>query len=264
MGAGLIIVALAIFFGPQALQLLQGGGGGGVSTSSGYAAGSSTATDPNIGGPNDPDKELVEFVSFVLDDCQNIWREEFRKRGKTYQDAKLVLFRDAIDSACGYSSAAVGPFYCPADNKAYIDLSFYRDLSRRFGAPGDFAQAYVLAHEIGHHVQNLLGISGKVQNARRSNRAQSNQLSVLLELQADCFAGVWAHSTSRRQLLERGDIDEGLNAAAQIGDDTMQRKAGQRVQPESWTHGSSAQRQKWFHIGYKSGVMEDCDPFKGR
>ncbi|MFT7581399.1 MAG: putative metalloprotease [Myxococcota bacterium] len=209
----------------------------------------------------DKERPLVEFISFALDDIQGTWRKQFAKNGKRYQDAKLVLFSGSIDSACGYSSAAVGPFYCPADQKAYIDLSFYRELSRRFGAPGDFAQAYVLAHEIGHHVQTILGISSKVHAQKQRNPSRKNDLSVRQELQADCFAGVWAHSTSKRELLDRGDIEEGLRAASAIGDDTLQKKSGGRVQPESWTHGSSAMRMRWFKRGLNSGDMNSCDTY---
>jgi predicted metalloprotease len=173
----------------------------------------------------------------------------------------LVLFTDAVNTACGYSSSAVGPFYCPGDNKAYIDLSFYRELSRQLGAPGDFAQAYVLAHELGHHVQNLLGTSRAMRLQQKREPDRSNELSVRLELQADCFAGIWAHSTARRDLLERGDIKEGLDAAAAIGDDRLQRRAGRATNSETWTHGSSAQRVRWFQRGLDSGEIADCDTF---
>ncbi len=215
---------------------------------------------PASGGAPD---EMKSFVGVVLADTEDTWGEIFTASGKTYRPPRLVLFSGSIDSACGFAQAAVGPFYCPADQKVYIDLSFYEDLQDRFGAPGDFAQAYVIAHEIGHHVQNLLGISGRVQSLRqRSSEAESNQLSVLLELQADCLAGVWGHHADRsRQLLESGDVEEGLAAAAAIGDDRLQRQSRGYVSPESFTHGSSEQRVRWFRRGLESGNADDCDTF---
>ena len=203
----------------------------------------------------------VQFVSFVLDDAQNTWRQIL---GGRYQDAKLVLFRDQVESACGFGQAASGPFYCPGDQKVYIDLSFYDELQRRFGAPGEFAQAYVLAHELGHHVQNLTGIEPQVRRAMQARPDMQNDLSVRLELQADCLAGVWGHSTAQRQILETGDVESALNAAAAIGDDRIQRMSGGSVQPETFTHGSSAQRVEWFKRGLQSGDMKDCDTFGGR
>ena len=203
----------------------------------------------------------VQFVSFVLDDAQNTWRQIL---GDRYQDAKLVLFRDQVESACGFGQAASGPFYCPGDQKVYIDLSFYDELQRRFGAPGEFAQAYVLAHELGHHVQNLTGIEPQVRRAMQARPDMQNELSVRLELQADCLAGVWGHSTAQRQILEAGDVESALNAAAAIGDDRIQRMSGGGVQPETFTHGSSAQRVEWFKRGLQNGDMKDCDTFGGR
>ena len=200
----------------------------------------------------------VQFVSFVLDDAQNTWRQIL---GNRYQDAKLVLFRDQVESACGFGQAASGPFYCPGDQKVYIDLSFYDELQRRFGAPGEFAQAYVLAHELGHHVQDLMGIEPQVRRAMQARPDMQNELSVRLELQADCLAGVWGHSTAQRQILEAGDVESALNAAAAIGDDRIQRMSGGWVQPETFTHGSSAQRVEWFKRGLQSGDMKDCDTF---
>jgi hypothetical protein len=184
--------------------------------------------------------------------------------GRTYQQPTLVLFSGAVDSACGMASAAVGPFYCPMDQKVYIDLSFYSDLKNRFGAPGDFAQAYVIAHEVGHHVQNLLGIAEKVNSLRsRTSESESNRLSVMMELQADCLAGVWAHHADRaRQILETGDIEEALNAASMIGDDRMQRRSGGYVSPDSFTHGSSSQRVRWFRRGLESGSLGQCNTFQ--
>jgi hypothetical protein len=210
------------------------------------------------------ENELAEFVSVVLADTENTWNALFSQMGKTYQEPRLVLFSGAVQSACGFAQAAVGPFYCPADQKVYIDLSFYQDLKNRHGAPGDFAQAYVIAHEIGHHVQTLLGISEKVHSARRRvSQVEGNRLSVMQELQADCFAGVWAHHANRaRQILEEGDIEEALGAASAIGDDRLQRKSRGYVTPDSFTHGSSAQRVRWFKQGLKSGEVLDCNTFR--
>jgi hypothetical protein len=210
------------------------------------------------------EEESVQFVSFVLDDAQATWAGLLPEAGATYQDAKLVLFRDAIESACGHAQSAMGPFYCPGDQKVYVDLAFYDELKQRFGASGDFAQAYVIAHEIGHHVQNLLGIEGKVRRAQGANPGQENDLSVRMELQADCLAGVWGHSTAQRNILEGGDVEEGLNAAAAIGDDRIQRMSTGRVHPESFTHGSSAQRVAWFRRGLESGHVSACDSFSAR
>jgi predicted metalloprotease len=200
----------------------------------------------------------------VLGDTEDTWRMLFAKSGKTYQDPKLVLFSGSTDTACGLGQSASGPFYCPGDNKVYIDLVFFKELGSRFGAPGDFAQAYVIGHEVGHHVQNLLGISDQVQAERqRSNPTRANQLSVKLELQADCFAGVWAHHADRtRQVLEAGDVDEGLNAASAIGDDRLQKQSQGHVVPDSFTHGSSTQRVRWFKRGIESGDPGVCNTFK--
>ncbi len=203
----------------------------------------------------------VQFVSFVLDDAQQTWRKIL---GPEYRDAKLVLFREAVQSACGTAGAETGPFYCPGDQKVYIDLSFFDELDRRFGAPGDFAQAYVLAHEIGHHVQTLLGVSRKVRQAQSSNPSSGNELSVRMELQADCFAGIWGHSTNQRKILDPGDVEEGLAAAAAVGDDRIQRQARGRVNPETFTHGSSEQRMQWFRRGFDSGDIKACDTFAAR
>jgi len=203
------------------------------------------------------EEELVDFVSFVLDDAQSVWQRHL----PGYPEARLVLFRDAVQSACGFAQAAMGPFYCPSDQKVYIDLGFYAELRQRFGAPGDFAQAYVLAHEIGHHVQKVTGTEQEVRRAQRSHPGDANALSVRLELQADCYAGIWAHSTARRDLLEAGDLEEGLQAAAAVGDDRIQRMSTGRVAPESFTHGSSKQRMHWFQRGFQSGDPEACDTF---
>ena len=207
--------------------------------------------------------ELASFVAFVFDDTQNIWTQKLAARGRRYDRAKLVLFEDRTSSGCGYGSTAVGPFYCPADQHVYIDLSFYRELARRFGAPGDFAQAYVIAHEVGHHVQGLLGDGVRaMEKGRRDPEARAAD-SVKFELQADCLAGVWAHSTAKRELLERGDIDEAVLAASAIGDDRLQRQATGTVTPETFTHGSSEQRVLWFTRGLESGKIEACDTFGG-
>jgi uncharacterized protein len=210
--------------------------------------------------------QLREFVAVVLADTEETWGALFAQAGSTYQEPTLVLFSGAVESTCGFAQAAVGPFYCPADQKLYIDLSFYRDLHSRFGAPGDFAQAYVVAHEVGHHVQTLLGISERNMAARRSaNEVEANALSVRQELQADCFAGIWAHNADRsRHLLETGDIEEGLNAASAIGDDRLQQQSRGYVSPESFTHGSSEQRVRWFKRGYESGDVKACDTFAAR
>lgn len=207
--------------------------------------------------------QMAEFVSVVLADTEDTWHDLFRQSGKNYVEPSLVLYSNSVESACGFARSAVGPFYCPRDQKVYIDLSFYQDLQSQYQAPGDFAQAYVIAHEIGHHVQNLLGISGKVQALQsRVERAEANQLSVRLELQADCFAGVWGHHAQRsRQVLEEGDIAEALNAASSIGDDRLQSRAKGYVVPESFTHGSSAQRVHWFKRGIQTGEPEQCNTF---
>ncbi len=200
----------------------------------------------------------VQFVSFVLDDAQKTWEQTL----PGYRHAKLDLFRDQIRSACGFAQSASGPFYCPEDERVYIDLGFYDELRERFGAPGDFAQAYVIAHEIGHHVQKLQGIEQQVHQAMNSDRSRRNALSVRLELQADCYAGVWGHSTEQRGIIDNADVEQGLNAAAAIGDDRLQRMSGRAVSPERFTHGSSQQRVEWFRRGLQSGRVEDCDTFR--
>ena len=209
------------------------------------------------------EKELVEFVSVILADTEDTWQVLFQKKGLQYQEPKLVLFRDVVKSACGTAQSAMGPFYCPGDKQVYIDLEFFDQLANRFNAPGDFAQAYVIAHEVGHHIQTITGISAKVHQAKQKvNKVEANKLSVLQELQADCLAGVWANYANKtRQLLEVGDVEEGLRAATAIGDDTLQRQASGRVTPDSFTHGSSAQRVKWFKTGLSNGDMDSCDTF---
>jgi uncharacterized protein len=221
----------------------------------------SDTVTPGAVPANDPQ---AEFVSVVLRDTETTWDRLFQERGASYEPPVLVLFTDATQSACGLGQAAMGPFYCPADRKVYLDLSFFRDLDQRFGAPGDFAQAYVVAHEIGHHVQTLTGLSERLQTARqRAGERESNALSVRQELQADCYAGVWGHYAARQDLLEPGDAEEGLRAAAAIGDDRLQRQSQGRVVPESFTHGSSEQRVEWLRRGLESGRLESCDTFRG-
>ena len=245
----LVIVLLALFFGVDPTVLLQSGEQG---------------APPSVQSPATPQHdELRDFVAVVLADTEDTWRELFRRMNREYRDPKLVLFTHAVPSACGMAGAAVGPFYCPGDQKVYLDLAFFRDLRDRFRAPGDFAQAYVIAHEVGHHVQLLLGISDRVVARRdRADRAEANQLSVRQELQADCFAGVWGyHADKAHHLLEEGDLEEALAAASAIGDDRLQRQAQGRVVPESFTHGTSAQRVRWFQRGFESGEVRRCDTF---
>jgi predicted metalloprotease len=210
-----------------------------------------------------PSDQLGRFSATVLGSTEDVWHVVLRKYGHDYRDPTLVLFNDSVDSACGLASSAVGPFYCPGDQKLYLDLSFFDDLDRRFGAPGDFAQAYVIAHEVGHHVQNLLGVMDTVDRMRRrASEEEANAISVRLELQADCFAGVWGHHANQtRKLLEPGDVEEGLRAAAAIGDDRLQRQAGRHVQPESWTHGSSEMRARWLRRGLETGDLDSCNTF---
>lgn len=258
IGRTILIVGVVVVFGGRllgvdVLSLFLGGGGG------------SGAAQPTQ-QLSVQEQEMAEFVSVVLADTEDTWNTLFRNQGKQYVEPTLVLFTGRVDSACGLASAAVGPFYCPGDQQLYIDLSFFHDLKVRHGAPGDFAQAYVIAHEVGHHVQTLLGISQQVQAAGRGKgEVQVNALSVRQELQADCFAGLWAHAAnSERELLDPGDLEEALGAATAIGDDRLQREAGGQVVPDSFTHGSSAQRVKWFNMGFRSGAIADCDTFSAR
>jgi predicted metalloprotease len=249
----ILIILLALFFGFDPRMLLQGN----VPETNFPQA---PAPQSQQSGIND---EMREFVARVLGSTERTWDQIFQAAGQTYRKPTLVLFSDVVESACGFAQAAAGPFYCGEDQKVYIDLSFYRDLRQRFQAPGDFAQAYVIAHEVGHHVQNLLGIMRKVQSLQsRSSEREANALSVRLELQADCLAGIWANQAHRdRSILEQGDIEEGLNAAAQIGDDRMQRRAQGYVVPEGFTHGSAQQRVQWFRRGLTSGDLKQCDTF---
>ena len=249
IGGFLVLLVLSLVFHRNLFTLISGDvAPDGVSAS---APASDSAQDAE-----------VQFVSFVLDDVQGTWQNLLpAESGTQYRHAKLVLFRDWIDSACGQAESATGPFYCPDDEKVYLDLGFFNELKSRFGAPGEFAQAYVIAHEIGHHVQKMLGIEGKVQRMRASNPAQANPLSVRLELQADCFAGVWAKSTEQRKIIDQSDVEAGMRAAAAVGDDRLQKMATGRVSPESFTHGSSRERTQWFQSGLNSGRMSACDTF---
>jgi len=256
LGGTLILLVLSLIFGRDFISMFSG---------SGQVAPTRTG-EASRGSVQDPaEAKMVQFVSFVLDDAQKNWDRMLPEQsGVPYRHAKLVLFRDATDTSCGYAQSATGPFYCPADEKVYIDLGFFDDLKNQFGAPGEFAQAYVLAHEIGHHVQKVLGISNKVHSLQERNPAEANPLSVRLELQADCFAGVWAHSTAQRNLIEEQDVEAGIRAAAAVGDDRMQRMARGYVSPESFTHGSSEQRAQWFQRGLTSGDLSQCNTFAGR
>lgn len=262
-GLGMIIVFIAaLVLGVDPFALMST-----VETVSGPPSAPTQSSRPAPGqaAPGIPVKdEQAEFVSVVLADTEDTWGQIFTSGGKRYQAPKLVMFSGMVQSACGMTSAAAGPFYCPADQKVYIDLDFFRELDRRFGAPGDFARAYVIAHEVGHHVQNLLGVAGKVHNLQsRASEQQAKALSVRMELQADCLAGVWGHHANKqRQLLEPGDAEEGLRAAAAIGDDNIQRQSAGYVRPESWTHGSSDMRVRWFKRGLEGGRIDQCDTFQ--
>ena len=257
MGGGIgtiILVLVALYFGVDPSMLLNQGPPSDVSQPAGQISQQRPAEE----------NRLADFVSVVVADTEDTWHELFRRSGKTYKEPKLVLFTGAVNSACGFAQSAMGPFYCPQDNKVYIDLQFYRDLQDRLHAPGEFAQAYVIAHEIGHHVQNLLGISDKVQSLQQNtDRAQANNLSVRLELQADCLAGIWGYHANRtKKIVEAGDVEAALRAAGSIGDDRLQKQARGYVVPESFTHGSSAQRVRWFRRGIETGDIAQCDTFK--
>ena len=260
-GIGLGTIAIALVAGwvfginPLTVLGLLSGGGGPAPVQQQAPAGKPPADD-----------QMARFVSTVLADTEDVWRDQFKALGGTYREPKLRLFRGSEPTACGTGQAAMGPFYCPGDQKVYIDLSFYETMRTRLGAPGDFAQAYVIAHEVGHHVQNLMGITNKIDSMRgRVSEAQQNAMSVRLELQADCFAGVWAHhAQAAHQILEEGDVEEALNAASQIGDDTLQRKSQGTVQPETFTHGTSAQRVTWFKTGLATGSVQQCNTFEAR
>jgi predicted metalloprotease len=252
IGGALILLVLSLVFKQNFFALLGGGSGGGNAPVASHA-------NP----PRDRQEQpLVQFVSFVLDDTQKTWEQILPEQaGKPYRHAKLVLFRNYTQSGCGGAQSATGPFYCPQDEKVYIDLGFYDELRQRFGAPGQFAQAYVLAHEIGHHIQKIVGTEARVQQMNQGNRRMDNALSVKVELQADCYAGVWAHSTQQRNLLEQGDIQSALGAASAVGDDRLQKMSTGHVAPDSFTHGSSAQRMHWFQQGFDSGSIAACNTF---
>ena len=259
-GGGLsgIIILVVLFFALRAcgidpMQVLTGGDGG---------FSPDQMTEMNESGQPGASDEMKQFVSTVLAETEDTWSGIFKAEGETYSDPKLVLFSGQVRSACGFASAAAGPFYCPNDQKVYLDTAFFDQLSRQFGASGDFAQAYVIAHEVGHHVQNLIGVLPKFNQMRqRMSEVEANQMSVRVELQADCFAGVWGHYTAQKGLLEQGDVEEALNAAQKIGDDTLQKRMQGYVVPESFNHGTSEQRQTWFARGFKSGRLSDCDTF---
>lgn len=255
IGGTLILLILSLVFGRNFFALFSGGP---VSDTpaSGYSDRQAPPTNESPG-----EHREVQFVSFVLDDVQRTWEALLPRSGATYRHAKLVLFRDYRQSGCGGAEAATGPFYCPADEKVYLDLGFFDELSRKFGAPGEFAQAYVIAHEIGHHVQKILGIERQVRRLQQQDPGERNPLSVRLELQADCLAGVWGHSTEQRNIIEESDVSAGLRAAAAVGDDRLQRMATGHVTPDSFTHGSSAQRMEWFRRGLDQGTVSACDTF---
>lgn len=253
IGGVLLLVALSALTGTDLFALL-GLGTGGTTT---------TTTAPPSQQELAAEEEHVRFVSFVLDDIQQVWSDAFQRSGLGYQDAQLVLYRDAVESGCGVAPASAGPFYCPTDGDVYLDLSFYDTLRQRYGAPGDFAEAYVIAHEIGHHVQTLVGTMDEMRRAQQARPAAANQLSVALELQADCYAGVWAASADARGIMERGDLEEGLTAASAVGDDRLARQSGRIPNQETFTHGSSAQRTQWFRTGFDTGDPSACDTFAG-
>jgi uncharacterized protein len=253
IGGALILLVLSLVFKQNFFALLGGGGSG--------SPNAPVARQPNP-ARDQQEQPLVQFVSFVLDDTQKTWQQILpQQAGRPYRHAKLVLFRNYTQSGCGGAESATGPFYCPADEKVYIDLGFYDELKQRFGAPGEFAQAYVLAHEIGHHIQKIVGTEARVRQMNQGSRRMDNALSVKVELQADCYAGVWAHSTQQRNLLEQGDIQSALGAAAAVGDDRLQKMSTGHVAPDSFTHGSSAQRTHWFQQGFDSGSIAACNTF---
>ena len=252
LGGLVIVLALSVIFKQDFFSLLSGG-----------TAGTAVEGGPVVASPEE--ETLKEFITDVLNDVQSTWDLELPKQANTqYRHAMLVLFRDATRTACGVGESATGPFYCPGDNRVYIDLGFYQALRERFGAPGDFAQAYVLAHELGHHLQFLLGIERQVRAAQGNRPDRANELSVLMELQADCYAGAWGYSASQRGKLETGDLEEGLGAAAAVGDDRIQKAMTGRVSPENFTHGTAEQRTSWFRRGLDSGRLADCDTFAAR
>jgi predicted metalloprotease len=246
VGGTVVVLALSLIFGRNLFTDL------GVEPAVGASAPMTTADSA-------AEESEVQFISFVLDDVQNTWAKILPQYGGRFHAARLVLFRNSTDSGCGPAQSVMGPFYCPIDERVYLDLGFFDELKQRFGASGDFAQAYVLAHELGHHVQRILGTDARIRQAQEANPSAANQLSVRLELQADCYAGVWAHSTDQRRMLEKGDVDEALNAAAAVGDDRIQRRTTGRINVDSFTHGSAAQRSEWFRRGIESGDPRNCN-----
>jgi uncharacterized protein len=258
-GGGLGLVGVLIFL---AFQVLGGGGGSGFGVDSPLAGGGGAPRENPIPASQDPDRDLKDFSAYVFSNAQDAWTEIFRRDGRDYRRAKLVLFSGGVRTGCGSASSAVGPFYCPPDERVYLDLSFFGDMTTKLGGKGgDFAWAYVIAHELGHHVQQLLGTSDQVDQARRDNPDDANALSVRLELQADCYAGVWAHTVYAAGDLDPGDVGEAMDAAGSVGDDRLQRRAGGGVHPESFTHGTSEQRQRWFDAGRRDGDPGACDTF---
>jgi len=257
VGGGLGVVGVIVFI---AIQLL-GGGAGGFDVPAGFDTATRAPSGEPIPPGQDPERDLKDFSVYVFNSAQATWERTFSEQGENYERAKLVLYREGVDTACGSASSAVGPFYCPGDKYVYLDLSFYRDMERQLQASGDFAWAYVIAHEVGHHVQQELGTSAEVNRIRREDPDRANEASVRLELQADCFAGVWAHTVFEAGDLEAGDIDEAIRASEAVGDDRLQRQAGRQVNPDSFTHGSSAQRREWFERGRARGEPADCDTF---
>jgi uncharacterized protein len=243
------------------IQLIGGGGAAGFSVDDPFGAGISSPEYAEIPPEQDPDRDLKDFSAYVFDNVQRSWEDTFEQSGERYQHAKLVLYSGGVSTGCGNASSAVGPFYCPADQRVYLDLSFYREMQSELGANGDFAWAYVIAHEVGHHVQRLLGTSGEVHRLEQKDPGEANELSVRLELQADCYAGVWSHSVRAAGDLERGDIEEALGAAEAVGDDRLQRQASGTVNPDSFTHGTSEQRASWFSEGDGAGEPAACDTF---
>ena len=257
-GGGLGLVGVVIYL---AITLL--GGGASFDVPAGFDDGTQAPDTRGIPASQDPERDLRDFSGAVFSNAQDLWQKTFQEQGRDFQRAKLYLYRDAANTGCGYGSAASGPFYCPADQRVYLDLSFYGEMERQLQAPGDFAWAYVIAHEVGHHVQRVLGTEAEVRQLQRENPDEANELSVRMELQADCYSGVWARSAFEEGTLERGDIEEAITASQAVGDDRLQQQSGRTVNPDSFTHGTSDQRSRWFRTGYSAGRPNDCDTFSG-
>ena len=256
-GGAIVLLVLSLLTGRNFFALFDGSGGGGGPVQESPRQTSTAPVEQSA-----EEERLFRFSGFVVKDAQDTWTTIFEREGLRYERARLVTYRDITPTACGTGQAATGPFYCPADGRIYLDLGFFEELDRRFEAPGDFAQAYVIAHEVGHHVQNLLGTSDRVHEMMESDRRNANQYSVRLELQADCYAGIWGRAAESRDILESGDVQEGLAAASAVGDDRLQEMSGRAVNPESFSHGSSQQRMEWFERGFQSGDIRDCDTFR--